>query len=146
MPKTVEELEAELKRLEEKHSSELAAKDTIIEERDSTIATLQEEKHALETDLDGFRQAEFDEAITEYTHTVWEKLSEDSRKKHGFKDPKDWKREELNSVWNVTRSFKAALETQPPVDEKNGTGRSMPPSGQSNKKKELTDAQFELIK
>jgi len=146
MPKTIEELEAELQRLEEKHSAELAAKDAIIEERDATIATHQEEQHAIEEKLLRFEKAEFDAAMDEYTNSVWNVMSEESRKKYGFKKPEDYKREEINSVYTITRAFKAAHETKPKEEQHGKPRGTMPPSGDTMSKDPKAAVKFELLK
>jgi chromosome segregation ATPase len=141
MPKTAEELEAEMKALEEKHASELAAKDTIIEERDSTIAKHQEEINALRKDLKQFKETEFNAAIEEY-NSIYSQLSEKQKELPLFKKPKAFTMEEINSVRNITKSFKGILS-----DETHGIKpprRSSPPSGEDAP--EVDPAKWELDK
>lgn len=146
MPKTIEELEAEMKTLEEKHKTELSAKDVTIEERNTTIAGKDQEIAALQGKLQKFEKAEFDEAIQDYTNSVWNKLKDELKKKNPhLKDPKDFKMEELHSVRNITETFKAARAT-----DENHTSRpprrSQPPAAGSEPVDNRTAAQRELDK
>lgn len=139
MPKTVEELEKELADLSTVHKTELAAKDQIIEERNSAIADAQKREKELKDKLGRFEKAEFEAVLEEY-HSVYDGLKPDIRKKYGFKDPKDYSVEEIHSVENIVKVYKAMKEG---TEETHGA-RSEPPDGTGGNKDTRSAALKEL--
>ena len=80
MPKTVEELEQELKSQKANYEGQIAKLTTEVEAKNKEIEEVKAHAVALEKGLEGFRKAER-EALEERFHAVTKDLSEEQKKK-----------------------------------------------------------------
>lgn len=132
MPLTEEEMQAKLTEKDQTHATEKAAWDEQTQNLHQQVAERDEKIHALQERLVKFEKVEFDTAVDEYTHAVWEKLSDETKKKNPhLKDPKDFKPEEIHAVRNITKTFIAASAEMKKPDKTHtaAPSRSNPENG-----------------